>query len=102
MQAWKVYSVSTNEIIPKRSKALWLNRNYMLLWSGLVVSNVGSQVSQLAFPLLILALTGLLIQYIGVVQTVFICTLGMIAFALASNLNRYVRNAQPFKEIANV
>ena len=30
----------------------------MLLWSGQVVSNVGTQVSQLAFPLLILALTG--------------------------------------------
>ena len=30
----------------------------MLLWSGQVVSSVGTQVSQLAFPLLILALTG--------------------------------------------
>src|SRR5947199_4279456 len=30
----------------------------MLLWSGQIVSNIGTQVSQLAFPLLILALTG--------------------------------------------
>src|SRR5947199_8340922 len=29
----------------------------MLLWSGQIVSNIGTQVSQLAFPLLILALT---------------------------------------------
>jgi predicted MFS family arabinose efflux permease len=49
-----------------------------------------------------LALTGLLIQIIGVVQTVFICALGMVAFALAANLNRHVRNAQPLKEIGNV
>jgi predicted MFS family arabinose efflux permease len=49
-----------------------------------------------------LALTGLLIQNIGVVQTVFICTLGMVAFALAANLNRHVRNAQPLKEVANL
>ena len=49
-----------------------------------------------------LALTGLLIQNIGVVQTVFICTLGMVAFALSANLNRHVRNAQPLKEIGNV
>ena len=49
-----------------------------------------------------LALTGLLIQNIGVVQTVFICTLGMVAFALSANLNRHVRNAQPLKEVGNV
>src|SRR5437588_9580179 len=41
-----------------RPVALWRNRDYMLLWSGQIVSNVGSMVSQLAFPLLILALTG--------------------------------------------
>lgn len=36
---------------------LWRHRDYLLLWGGQVVSQVGSQVSQLAFPLLILALT---------------------------------------------
>ncbi len=50
--------MSTKEIIPRRPKVLWLNRDYMLLWSGQVVSNIGTQISQLAFPLLILALTG--------------------------------------------
>jgi hypothetical protein len=29
----------------------------MLLWSGQLVSNIGSQVSQLAFPLVVLAIT---------------------------------------------
>ena len=33
------------------------NRDFILLWSGQVVSTVGSQVSQLAYPLLVLALT---------------------------------------------
>lgn len=40
-----------------RSRSLWRNRDYMLLWSGQTVSSVGTQVSQLAFPLLVLALT---------------------------------------------
>ena len=40
-----------------RAAPLWRNRDYMLLWSGQVVSNMGSQVSQLAFPLFILLLT---------------------------------------------
>src|SRR5260370_30873276 len=41
----------------QRAAALWRNRNYLLLWSGQVVSATGTQVSQLAFPLLVLLLT---------------------------------------------
>jgi len=40
------------------SSALRRNRNFLLLFSGQLVSAIGSQVSQLAFPLLILAVTG--------------------------------------------
>src|SRR5919202_2412213 len=36
---------------------LWRNRDYVLLWCGQTISVLGTQVSQLAFPLLILALT---------------------------------------------
>ncbi len=38
--------------------ALWRNRDYMLLWSGQVVSTVGSAAASIVYPLLILALTG--------------------------------------------
>src|SRR5437899_4581920 len=38
-------------------RPLWRNLDYMLLWSGQTVSSTGTQVSQLAFPLLILAVT---------------------------------------------
>jgi MFS family permease len=49
--------VDLEEMKPEQPKSLWLNLDYMLLWSGQIVSNVGTQVSTLAFPLLILALT---------------------------------------------
>ena len=41
----------------QRPASLWRNRNYLILWGGQVVSSVGTQVSQLAFPLLVLLLT---------------------------------------------
>src|SRR5947208_2885522 len=39
------------------TKPLWRNRDFLLLISGQAVSSVGSQISLIAFPLLILALT---------------------------------------------
>jgi MFS family permease len=42
---------------PRRPRSLWFNRDYMLLWSGQTVSSVGTGVSRLAFPLLVLDLT---------------------------------------------
>ncbi len=41
----------------KRSIPLWRNRDYVLLWSGQMVSSVGTRVSMLAFPLFVLAIT---------------------------------------------
>lgn len=42
----------------ERPRSLWRNRDYLLLWGGQTVSTAGSQASQLALPLLILAVTG--------------------------------------------
>ena len=42
----------------KEALPLRRNRDFVLLWSGQVVSTLGSEVSGLAFPLLVLSLTG--------------------------------------------
>ena len=42
---------------PSKPRPLWRNRDYMLLWSGQTVSSIGSGVSTIAFPFLVLALT---------------------------------------------
>ncbi len=47
----------TQAIAPTQPASLWRNADYLRLWSGQVVSSIGSQVSGLALPLLILTLT---------------------------------------------
>ena len=45
--------------------SLWRNRDYMLLWCGQTVNVIGTQVSQIAYPLLVLALTVVTTVYLG-------------------------------------
>jgi len=47
-------AVSGNTVVG----SIWRNRDFLLLWIGQSVSMLGSRVSQFAFPLLVLAVTG--------------------------------------------
>jgi MFS family permease len=38
-------------------QSLWRNRDYLLLWGGQALSDIGGAVSELAYPLLVLAVT---------------------------------------------
>jgi MFS family permease len=70
--------------------ALWRNRDFLLLWSGQAVSSIGTQVSQLAFPLLILALTGSPAQagFIGGLRILPYVLLSLPVGALIDRWNR--------------
>jgi predicted MFS family arabinose efflux permease len=71
-------------------RPLWRQRDYLLLWGGQVVSLTGSQVSQLAFPLLILALTHSPAQagIAAALRTIPYLALSLPAGALVDRWNR--------------
>ncbi len=70
--------------------SLWQNRDYLLLLSGQIVSTIGTQVSLLAFPLLVLALTGSPVQagLAGTIRVLPYLFLSLPAGALIDRWNR--------------
>jgi MFS family permease len=78
-------SVHTPEVRP-----LWRNRDFMLLWTGQVVSTIGMRVTSLAYPLLVLATTGspLLAGVVGFAQALPFLLVYLPAGALVDRLPR--------------
>jgi len=75
---------------PARPASLWHNRDFLLLWSGQIVSAIGSQVSLIAFPWLILAVTGSPAQagLIAAMRTLPYILFGLPAGALIDRWDR--------------
>jgi MFS family permease len=107
------------------SAPLWRNRDYMLLWCGQTVNVIGTQVSQIAYPLLVLALTqspaqagfvaaartvpwllfalpaGVLVDRLNRKRVMILCSAGS-AFALASIAVAYAFNVLSIWQIVGV
>jgi MFS family permease len=81
----KEQTVPSSQYVP-----LWRNRDYILLWSGQMISAVGTQVSMLAFPLFVLALTHSPAQagLIGAMRALPYALLILPAGALVDRWNR--------------
>lgn len=58
MSALKNEYLQGAEDAPSAGLSLWRNPDFLILWAGQIVSSVGTQMSMLTFPLLILAVTG--------------------------------------------
>ncbi|MEU6153459.1 MFS transporter [Actinosynnema sp. NPDC047251] len=70
--------------------SIWRNRDFRLVWSGQALSEFGNGVSQLAYPLLMLALTGspTAAGALAAVRAVPYLLFGLVAGALADRWNR--------------
>jgi len=81
---------STVAEAPERPRSLWRNRDYLLLWSGQMISRLGSQMSGFAFPLLALFLTNSPLQagLIGASRSIPYLFLSLPGGALIDRLDR--------------
>jgi MFS family permease len=72
------------------SVSLNRNREFMLLWSGQTLSELGSQISLVAYPLLVLAVTGSAAKagVVGFARQLPIALLALPAGVLADRVNR--------------
>ena len=66
------------------------NRDYMLLWSGQTLSELGSQISTVAYPLLVLALTGSAAKagVVGLAKWLPLAVFALPAGALSDRMDR--------------
>lgn len=85
-------AATNNEIAAssQRKTSLWRNRDFMLLWSGQVISTLGTESSSVVYPLLILALTNspTTAGIAGAIQSVPYLLLSLPAGALIDRWDR--------------
>jgi predicted MFS family arabinose efflux permease len=77
-------------VVGMRRWPLLQHRDYMLLWSGEILSELGSQSSAVAYPLLILALTGSAAKagVVGLAKWLPLAVFAIPAGALADRIDR--------------
>lgn len=72
--------------------SLWRNMSFLILWGGQTISTLGNQISNLALPLLVLALTGSVVQAgsIAAIESLPYVVFSLPAGALIDRWNRKV------------
>jgi MFS family permease len=85
-----VTEAAEDTIVASAARSLWRNRDYLILLGGQAVSAFGSQASQLALPLLILAVTGSPAQagIVGALRGLAYLLVGLPAGALVDRWER--------------
>ena len=75
---------------PGALRTLRMNRNFRLLWIGQVLSDLGTQIGSLAYPLLVLSLThsALIAGVVGTTASVAAFAVRLPAGALADRIDR--------------
>ena len=81
---------SKQELKSNKLPSLWRNRDFMLLWSGQIVSGLGSNMTALAMPLLILALTNSP-QAAGIVSACFSIPFVLFSLPAGALMDRWNR-----------
>lgn len=80
----------TSEQAPPRAGSIWRNRDFRLIWAGQTLSDLGTGIAQLAYPLMMLTLTGSPTQAgaVAAARTLPYLLFGLVAGAFADRSDR--------------
>jgi MFS family permease len=76
---------------PGKAASLWRHRNFMLLWSGQTVSEMGSAVTSLALPLTAVVVLGASTLQVGLLTTAAYSAFALIALPAGAIVDRLVK-----------
>jgi MFS family permease len=75
----------------KPSRALWRHRNFLLLWGGQTVSELGSAVTQLALPLTAVVVLGASTFQVGLLTSAATLAFAVIALPAGAIVDRHTK-----------
>ena len=75
----------------KPSRTLWRHRNFLLLWSGQTVSEMGSAVTQLALPLTAVVVLGASTFQVGALTAATYLAFALIALPAGAIVDRFAK-----------
>ena len=79
------------EAEPAPAGTLWRNRNFLLLWSGQTVSEMGSAVTQLALPLTAVVVLGASTFQVGLLTSAATAAFALIALPAGALVDRWAK-----------
>ena len=74
---------------PEQHSSLWRHRNFLLLWSGQTVSEMGSAVTQLALPLTAVVVLGATTFQVGLLTSAATAAFALIALPAGALVDRW-------------
>jgi MFS family permease len=81
----------SGDLASRPNRTLWRNRNFLLLWSGQTISEMGSAITQLALPLTAVVVLGASTFQVGLLASATTLAFALIALPAGAIVDRHAK-----------